>query len=206
MQQKSRAHRATAPTYTYRQGCRSLLSIGGYSLQFYPNFALFSTLGGDEPWPRFCSGERIKWRLKKRRRSSSKMEHFVSQIQAKTKKKGPTPFFPEFKWTPTLTCTVAQQSQIIEGDADVDHTQTIEDWGDTVKLLLGVAPFCFLFSLWSFEPLFFDLLFYIQRHGTLSSLSLDSKGPKANYVKFADVETWQIRWCCKHFFVCSLMT
>ena len=63
-----------------------------------------------------------------------------------------------------------------------------------------------LFSLRSFEPLFFDLLFYIQRHGSLSTLSLDSKGPKANYVKFADVETWHIWLCCKHFFVCSLMT
>ena len=30
----------------YLQGCRSLLSIGGNNLQFYPNFALFSTLGG----------------------------------------------------------------------------------------------------------------------------------------------------------------
>ena len=29
-----------------RQGCKSLLSIGGENLQFYPNFALFSTLGG----------------------------------------------------------------------------------------------------------------------------------------------------------------
>ena len=28
------------------QGCRSLLSIGGDNLQFYPNFAVFSTLGG----------------------------------------------------------------------------------------------------------------------------------------------------------------
>ena len=28
------------------QGCRSSLSIGGDNLQFYPNFALFSTLGG----------------------------------------------------------------------------------------------------------------------------------------------------------------
>ena len=30
----------------YDQGCRSLLSIEGDNLQFYPNFALFSTLGG----------------------------------------------------------------------------------------------------------------------------------------------------------------
>ena len=28
------------------QWCKSLLSIGGDNLQFYPNFALFSTLGG----------------------------------------------------------------------------------------------------------------------------------------------------------------
>ena len=28
------------------QWCRSLLSIGGDNLQFYLNFALFSTLGG----------------------------------------------------------------------------------------------------------------------------------------------------------------
>ena len=28
------------------QWCRSLSSIGGDNLQFYPNFALFTTLGG----------------------------------------------------------------------------------------------------------------------------------------------------------------
>ena len=91
------------------QGCRSLLSIGG-----------------DEPRPRFCSGEQIKWRTKKKfftkkgtlfspnsgedqkKRSSPKMEHFFS---------------PEFKWTPTLKCT--PESNYLGGDADVDHTQTI---------------------------------------------------------------------------------
>ena len=31
---------------TAEQWCRSLLSIGGNNLQFYSNFALFSTLGG----------------------------------------------------------------------------------------------------------------------------------------------------------------
>ena len=41
------------------QGCRSLLSIGGDNLQFHHNFAVFSTLG-DEPPPRFFSGEQIK--------------------------------------------------------------------------------------------------------------------------------------------------
>ena len=34
-------------TYMHNcQWCRSLLSIGGDNLQFYPKFALFSTLGG----------------------------------------------------------------------------------------------------------------------------------------------------------------
>ena len=47
-----------------KQGYRSLLSIGGDNLQFYPNFALFSTLG-DEPRLRFLSGKQIKWRPKK---------------------------------------------------------------------------------------------------------------------------------------------
>ena len=32
-------------TNSLAQRCRSLLSIGGDNLQFYPNFALFSTLG-----------------------------------------------------------------------------------------------------------------------------------------------------------------
>ena len=31
---------------SHSQGCKSLLSIGGDNLQFYPNFARFSTLGG----------------------------------------------------------------------------------------------------------------------------------------------------------------
>ena len=32
--------------YSCLQWCRSLFSIGGDNLQFYSNFALFSTLGG----------------------------------------------------------------------------------------------------------------------------------------------------------------
>ena len=76
----------------------------GNNLQFYPNFALYSTLG-DERRPRFFSGKQIKWRPKKglhqkwntfspnsgkdqKKRSSPKMEHFFPRIQVKTKKKG----------------------------------------------------------------------------------------------------------------------
>ena len=45
--------------WPHGQGCESLLSIvgGGDNLQFYPNFALFSTLGDG---PRLFSGEQIK--------------------------------------------------------------------------------------------------------------------------------------------------
>ena len=42
------------------QGCRSLLSIGGDNLQFYPKFALFSTLGGMNLDHDFFSVEQIK--------------------------------------------------------------------------------------------------------------------------------------------------
>ena len=41
---------------TGRQGCKSLLSIGGDNLQFYPIF----NIGEDESRPRFFSGERFK--------------------------------------------------------------------------------------------------------------------------------------------------
>ena len=46
---KIEAHRTVLTYHTvpyWHQGCRSFLSIGGDNLQFYPNFALFSTLGG----------------------------------------------------------------------------------------------------------------------------------------------------------------
>ena len=85
------------------------------------------------------------------------MEHFFPKIQVKTKKKGlhqkqntfspqiqvetkkkkvfsenrSLTFFPTF----TLRCTPIQ---IIGGDANVDHSQTIG--GDTAKLLGGIYP------------------------------------------------------------------
>ena len=52
--------------YYLGQGCKSLLSIGGDNLQFYPNFALFSRLGG-EPRPRFFSAEQINRRRKRKK-------------------------------------------------------------------------------------------------------------------------------------------
>ena len=52
------------------QGCRSSLSIGGDNLQFYPNFALFSTLGGMNLDHDFFQGSKLSEDPKKR--SSSK--------------------------------------------------------------------------------------------------------------------------------------
>ena len=60
-----------------QQGCKSLLSIKGDNLHFYPVF----NIGGDEPRPRFISDEQINWRPKKK--SSSQMEHFFPRIQVK---------------------------------------------------------------------------------------------------------------------------
>ena len=63
-----------------------------------------------------------------------KNEHFFPQIQVKTEKKvftkNGTSFSPNSSRHLRLD---AHQSQIIGGNVDVDHTQTIE--GDTVKLL-----------------------------------------------------------------------
>ena len=56
----------------------------------------------------------------KKTRSSPKMEHFFSPNSIGDLRSD------------------AHQSQIIEGDADVDHTQTIG--GDTVQLLGGIYP------------------------------------------------------------------
>ena len=97
-----------------------MLSIGGGdNLQFYPNFDLFSTLGGmnldhDFVWVSKLSKEQNKKKV------------FI---------KNGTLFSP--KSTGDLRSD-AHQNEIIEGDADEDHTQIIR--GDTVKLLGGYIP------------------------------------------------------------------
>ena len=54
-------------------------------MQFYPNFALFSTLGGMNLDHDFFQLSKLSEDQKIR--SSPKMEHFFSQVQVKTKKK-----------------------------------------------------------------------------------------------------------------------
>ena len=79
----------------------------GYNLQFYPNFALFSTLGGMNLDHDFFQASILSEDQKKR--SSPKLEHFFPRIHVKTKKKvftkNGTLFFSECKWRPTLRCT-----------------------------------------------------------------------------------------------------
>ena len=58
----------------------------GDNFQFYSNFALFLTLGGDEPRPRFCSGEQIGEDQKKKR-FSLKLVHFFPQSGEDQKKR-----------------------------------------------------------------------------------------------------------------------
>ena len=115
------------------QWCKSLLSIGEDKLQFYPNFAQFSTLG-DEPRPRFFQVSKLREDQKKglyqkwntffpriqvmtKKRSSPKMEHILPRIQVKTKKKGLHPqmehFFPRIQ---VLTCAqMHTRVKLLEG-------------------------------------------------------------------------------------------
>ena len=65
-------------THGLRQGCRSLLSIGGDNLQFYHNFVLFSTWGGMNLDHDFVQVSKL---------SEDQKKTLFPQIQVKTKKK-----------------------------------------------------------------------------------------------------------------------
>ena len=77
----------------HRQGCKSLLSIGRIICNFTPILPYFQHWG-DEPRPRFFSGEQIKWRPKKR--SSPKMEHLFSPNSGEDQKKRSLPKMEHF--------------------------------------------------------------------------------------------------------------
>ena len=64
-------------------GCRSLLIIRGDNLQFYPNFALFSPLGG-------CTSTTIFFQVSK----------LSGDQKKKVFTKSGTLFFPNFRWKP----------------------------------------------------------------------------------------------------------
>ena len=120
----------------------------GDNLQFYPDFALFSTLEGmnldqdsfqvsklsedqkkglHQKWNTFSpnSGEDQK------KRSPPEMEYFFSPNSGEDQKKGNTFLITDLR-------SDAHQTQIIGGDADESHTQIVG--GYTVKLLGGYIP------------------------------------------------------------------
>ena len=73
----------------------------GDNLQFYPNFSLFSTLGGMNLDHDFVH----VWKFSEDQRNKCKWNTFSPRIQVKTKKKkvfikNRTLFLPEFRWRP----------------------------------------------------------------------------------------------------------
>ena len=84
---------------TRLQGCQSLLRIWGDHLQFYPNFALFSTFGGMNLNHDFVQVRKLIEDPKKR--SSPKMEHFFSPNPGEDQKKRSSPkeehLFPQIR-------------------------------------------------------------------------------------------------------------
>ena len=69
-----------------RQWCKSLLSIVGDNLQFYSNFALFSTLRGMSLDQDFFQMSKLSEDQNKKTKKSSSlyMEHFFPRIQVQT--------------------------------------------------------------------------------------------------------------------------
>ena len=130
----------------WKQWCRLMLSIGGDNLQFYPNVAQFSTLGGMKLGHYFfhvskssedqkkrglhrklmsmCPRNQVKTKTKKG--LHRKLRSFCPQNQVKTKK------------SPKIIQSLdADHSQIIAADADAHHSQIIGGSSQTVR---GIYP------------------------------------------------------------------
>ena len=107
-------------------------------MEFYPNFALFSTLGGMNFDHDFVQVSKLSEDQKKKR-FSPKLNSF-SPNSDEDQKKRPSSKMEHF-FSPTSSGHLrsdAHQSQTIGADADLDHIQTI-GW-DTVKLLKDISP------------------------------------------------------------------
>ena len=65
------------------QWCRSLLSIGGDNLQFFPNFSLFLTLGGMNLDHDFVQ----VWKFSKDQKKKMQMDHFFPNSSENQRKK-----------------------------------------------------------------------------------------------------------------------
>ena len=100
---------------------QSFVEHWGDNLQFYPNFALFSTLGEMNLDQDFSQVSKLSENQNKD--LHQKWNTFFPQIQEETKKEK---FFTRngTLFLSTDLRSDAHQSQII-GDADEDHTQTV---------------------------------------------------------------------------------
>ena len=105
-----------------QQWCRFMLGIGAVDLQFHPNFAPFSTLGGDDTRPLLFSRKHIKRRPNKKRFSTENLKSFCPQNQVTRKEKGLLRKLKSFcpqkpvktkKIPKTNQCSNAHHSQII---------------------------------------------------------------------------------------------
>ena len=180
-------------------------------MQFYPNIALFSTLGGMNLDHNFFQVSKLSEDQKKR--SPPKVEHFFPRIQVKTKKlkkvftKKGALFSPNSRGD---LRSDAHQSQIIGGDANVDHTQIIGRV--TVKLLGDISSpsppggfgtpgfncvqnvrFCFLVVLiagW-------------REHGRLHLYSKYIVGYLIVMILFLSCYNVSLRFSCASFFWCQ---
>ena len=101
--------------YSWQTGMPIFVEHWGDNLQFYPNFALFSTLGGMNLDHDFAQVSKLSKDQKKRVFTKNRTL-FSRNSSAHLR-------------------SDAHQSQIIGRDANVDNTQTIG--GNTVKLLGG---------------------------------------------------------------------
>ena len=93
--------------------------MGGIISNFTPILPYFQHWG-DEPRPRFFQISKLSEDQKRKKKVFTKIGRFFSPNSSEDQRSN------------------ADQSQIIEGDADVDHNQIIG--GDTVKLLVGDIP------------------------------------------------------------------
>ena len=123
--------------------CRCPVSRGAIFVEHWGDICNFTPIlsyfqhWGDEPRPRFFSGEQFKWRPKKKGLHQKRNTFFPNsgEDQKKVFSRNGTLFSSN---SSTDLRSDEHQSQIIGGDVDEDHTQIV--WGDTVKLLGGYPP------------------------------------------------------------------
>ena len=113
-------------------------ALGGIICNFTPILPCFQHWG-DEPRPRFFSGEQIKRRPKKKR-SLPKVEDFFPRIQVKTKTKKSSSLKMKHFFPRILLETCAEMHIRVKLLGGCRCRPSSNYWGDTVKLLGGIYP------------------------------------------------------------------